>query len=444
MTTKANAGGQDNSASNTDSATNEGDAFIHTSLDDAAYEASLSQAPSPVPTSAPDNAAKSDDKPHAADSAIKEIEDQDANNDKSESITEETSVRELSKLSTEELQKFLDSDEDIDLDTLDKSSGKAGEGKGDDPEGLDTLSGDKGSPTIPKPRFDEVNARVKEKEDRIAALEADLAKSRENEAYLRGLSEGRKSPGQGGDSQGDNASKVDPIKQLDTKLLQINRDYEAALDEIITKFDDGDINMKTFELEKRKLGQIAGKLQRSVVAERQALIEERNNKENTPDPKSVVEQINANPRLRAATEKLVEDNPWINHVPPEGVDMLYNVALIEMEKRKIPNEPTAESTYQLRKLMFMAGKKFGFDKINAASGMPGKVDNLNAAPGGDKPTVEQRKEKLELANQHPAAPGTGGTNAPTDTLNHINYDTVSVRELANMLPTSQMQKMLEG
>lgn len=334
-------------------------------------------------------------------------------------ITETTSIKDLAKLNLDEL-----------LMTEGKkpeAAAKPAEGAEPKPEGEISeadkeLAGIK-TPSIPKPRFDEVNNKAKtlEEENEKLALE---------NARLRGFAEGVTSKGTTSTPE----TTKDPIAEIESDLATLNSDKDLAIINIAKEFDEGKITM--VEAEQRKAAVF--KNVDAIKAVLNTRLEEAKSVPQQPI-EEIHRTVNSDPRLQQATAKLVADNPWLNAVPPEATELLKQIATQEMVKAGIPNVPTVESTWQLRQRIAMVGQRLGYDKLQVQATTPAK-----ATPPAPAVTPEQRKEKLDLAAAHPPAPGVGGTTAlGTDAIGAVvNDQSVSVRDLAKTLPKDTLERVL--
>lgn len=406
---------------------------IITSLDAAAFEAATSKpaAANGADQGTPnvDKAIEGADKGEGADKK----DGGDGNN--------EPSFKDLRSLNPDEINTLLAADDDNFKLPEKKAEGDDAAGKEGEAEGA-ADGGKKATPMIPKPRLDEALNKGKEKDEALTAsekraqeLEAQLAKEREEKAYYRGLAEGAKQNG-----AQPAAPAKDPLAEIDADLNTLEKDRLAAIKLAAKKFDDGEMKMEDFKEEEDKINRQASRLRGVILNKRQKVVEEQS-KPAEPDIAAEEAAINADPRLAAATNTLMDKNPWLSHLPEPAVKMLTVLAAQEMQRLgQDPTQPTPEATWQLRQQMVNVGKSLGYDRITAGAA-PATQPN-GKANGGAQPTAEQRAAKLALAGQQPPAPNLGGTAAPTSTLDGINFDTVKVQDMAKDMPLAQIEQML--
>lgn len=405
-----------------------------TSLDAAAFTAATSQ---PKAADKPADAGK-----HAADAAVDAVnngQDKQGEGDGQAKVAS-PDFKNLRSLKPDDIEKMLASDSD-DIVMPDKKGEGEGEGATTSAEGKEGEPA-KTTPMIPKPRLDEVLNKNKEQDEALEAankrtreLEAELQKEREEKAYLKGLAEGKGQPG----SDKKEPTAQDQVAEIDADLNQLEKDRRAAIKAVAKKFDDGEIKLEEYEEQKANLETQAGKIKNVLVKKRNDIVEQ-----SQPQPKyeEVAANINADPRLQKATDALMQQHPWLNYIPIAAAEMLTNIAQQEMQKDGLnPNVADVETTWQLRQYIARVGKSLGYDRIAAAPAQ-GDQGKANGTANGKQPSASDRSAKLDLAAAHPPAPGLGGTAAPTSTLDGINFDTVSVRDLSKQIPLKQIEDML--
>ena len=307
-----------------------------------------------------------------------------------------------------------------------------GDDAGDEPP---APAGDSKTPMIPKNRLDQVLNRSKLAEAEAKKLADKAIELEKQVAYFKGLADGKTPADKGGDTP----TPADPAKVIESSLNRLESDYEAAIVKVAEEFDDGKITMKEAELRKANINRNRDTIRNNLWREMEKVHAE----QNQPDPEAAKAGILADPILTSNTKQLMDQNPWLGALPQAATDVLYNMALGEMDRRGIANVPTPEATWALRVLMYEAGVALGFNKI-AVAATP-TTPTTTQKVDGQSPTADQRKAKLELANGHPPAPNVGGTTSPgTDVVSAaVNDKNVSARDLAKMLPNQTFDKLLQ-
>lgn len=252
---------------------------------------------------------------------------------------------------------------------------------------------------IPKQRFDEVLSEMRQMRER------DLEKDRQI-AFLAGQIEARKT---GTPADPVPAQQQDPIAEA-----------EAKIDALYQSYDAGEIGMAELKRQERDLQR-----------KRDTLEAERNK----PSPQQVAQQIASDPYLLEKTTQLETENPWLASLAPKAVQhSLLPYAYQLLADRGITVGNDVRSTLALRYAVVQAGKELGFDQR-------GQGASLLVDQKPQMPTVDQRRQKNDLARTHPPAI----TNAGTGAANGQSYTAADIDRLSDVdlmsLPASLLEQI---
>lgn len=366
--------------------------------------------------------------PHTVDEAVKAVEAEQAQPEPAIDI-EKTSVDDLVNMDPAKLQALLEQNGDIDpgastveggtpADTV--NSGEPGATEGADSHGESKVA------MIPKPRFDAV---LTEKNN----LAAENMKLREEKAFLAGVA--AKTTTQA-DSQPQVA--VDPIKEINDKIVEIDKTVEQEIEKVAKQFDNGDITLVDFEREKKKINQNARVLITGQINRRNKLLAERNK----PTPEQIQAEIDNDPDLIAARSDLVKENPWITNTPDNVLDELAQLAQIRLVKQGVEIKQDVDTQWKISWTLAQIGKELGYATVYAEKpGTPAApAPTVKTANNGYSPTPAQTSAKKQLATQTPPLPTMGGSTGPLKPGTDVNVEETSVDDLAK-LPASTLQKM---
>lgn len=145
-------------------------------------------------------------------------------------------------------------------------------------------------------------------------------------------------------------------------------------------------------------------------------------------------------RLQELTGKIESENPWLEKVPNDEIQMLIPFARQDLAAKGIDLDSmagTAAGDLRLREALVERAKVFGYDKRYGGAGQPAK--NAPAAPV-KAPTEEQRKAKEQLALTAPPTPI--GTHAPGESMNSERVDAMSSLDLETM-PMGELKKLTD-
>lgn len=363
--------------------------------------------------------------PHISDQAVTAVNDADnqAAQEQVKGIGELT-TEELENLPPEKLHEFLNMAGD--------EGGDAGNAPEPTPEPTPTptaapAAGNDGAKQpasmIPKPRFDEVLNHNRD-------LEAENARLKEQVAFAAGAA-----------STNPNLPRVaDPLGEVHRQMDDLDKSFNTQMEALVDKFDNGDLTMKQFRQEERKL-QVATQAVYDGLYDKKQEIETARSR---PDPNVRHAEIIKDPRLEALTVKLRQDNPWLEQTSDAQMESMTARAYALANKAGYKITDDVNGTWILRQYIVIAGRELGIDRLYAGgSGQPAaNAGNGSQAPAaGNAPTAQQRKDKIALANQQPPLPTVAGVNAPTNALGTHDLNKMSDVEIADALPTSALEKL---
>lgn len=240
--------------------------------------------------------------------------------------------------------------------------------------------------TIPKARFDEVNARLREAELDKARLEGALATAAELAKAKPAGEEAAEEP------------------QLTPE--QVDAHFDKLVEDVDAKFDAGELSAVEWRQKARQLEKIRNETLDQLAAK------------NAPaEDDAPVESLS----LAEATNHLVKERPWIEKVTADEWEDLRPLAIRALKAEGIELGTDEQSTVLLRGALIMQAEKLGW---NNRAGVPAaKPVETKPEPGAPKPTTgkdgkpltpEQVKAKVELALGQPALPeGSPGADSET-------------------------------
>lgn len=353
--------------------------------------------------------AESGEQPHTVDEAVKAVEAEEAQPQEPEIDVDNTSIDDLVNMEPEKLQALLESE-----------PSKEGEEEKEvaQPEGVEPQKKPGKVDMIPKPRFDEVLVDRNKLEEENLAL-------KEKVAFLSGVAAGAKVA----ESKPATPS-VDPIQEVVAKIQELDATVERQILDASAAFDAGDIGMADYEKKKASILKNASIIKGGLYKKRDNLIAERNR----PSPEQVLQQIEGDPDLQAATRNLVADNPWLSDLPDAQYDDLAELAVIRLKKQGYEIRQDSETQWNIRWTIAQMGKELGLDRLYSPS-----VSTPAPKTNGYTPTPNEVAKK-KMAAQQPPIPTLGGVTAPVKINENIDVDKATIDELAN-LPASTLQKM---
>lgn len=275
-------------------------------------------------------------------------------------------------------------------------------------------------PMIPKPRFDEVNARLQQ-------TAAELQRTREELAYTQGLAD--KTSAQPTTPAAGSPAAAAP------QGPQTVADIDAAQDALALQYDQGEISYAELKKQERALDTRRTQLEAAA---------------NAPRPEDQERAIVNDPAVRLETHQLYAANPWLGGLSKEQVENLSVLANDSLKRQGIKLQATSAHTMLLRKEVIAQGKRMGFDVLlapkaaPAAPPAPGAPTNGGAqpAPGASatQPAPGSPVPPRAAINQPPllAGAGTGTTSAEPyspETMGNMTVDALS------QLPESVLQRM---
>lgn len=298
---------------------------------------------------------------------------------------------------------------------------------GEDPEGGAPASPDQ--PGIPPQRLAKEAEKRRTVEQENEELRAQLAEREKREAYEQGLKDANKQP------------EENPLQIIETNITNLDQTYRAEVIKLANQYKEGDLDPVEYEEAKFKVQDNYERIRGDFLQKHQEVYEQ----QTAPTPQQVEQRVATDPALNQHTESLAQANPWLGHLSDSQLHHLNTLATSALAQQGVGANNTDAVQYvtQVRSAMCQIGVEMGFDKLAPAPADPSAVPaDPNKPDPGTVPTPEQRKEKLDLASQHPPHPTKGGVDAPTDVSNTIDYETITDAELASALPTSVLEKMV--
>lgn len=317
------------------------------------------------------------------------------------------SENDLSRMSLEDIEALTKTDkfnsnqeENKETESSQESPKKEGE-EGEESSGEGDGEQEGEDKTIPL-------ARLKQETEKRRAAEDKYEKLAERIAFL----EGRESNRQQSQKQ-----QEDPLRVIDDTLNKLQETTDAQIKEIWEKADEGELKLSEARAEEAALLRRAQKVANVWQSRRNEIVSERNR----PDPQAIHQRIINDDTLQARTEKLREANPWIDNLTDRQLKTCETEALNSLREEGVSLSADAESTWILRKRIAEVAKELGFDSVSAP---PAQQQALSQ--GRQQPTAQQRKEKIELQNNHPPATAKAGHGLPVDS------NRVQLEEAMNM------------
>lgn len=349
---------------------------------------------------------------------------------KPEDLQDDSEFNSLEKMSENDLDKLLSGEKPNPKPADAPPAPTPAAGEGDPPPAATAPAGTEGQPapavdpkapiaTIPKPRFDEVNNKVKE-------LEAENIKLREERAYLAGRDSKASAPP---------APEVDQEAVIASNLDKLNKNFNDSMLKLAEQYDNGEMTAKEWREKEQKLKAVADTLQNKFLNE----LDDVRAAKSRPDPQAAHQRINSDAWLQEQTQTLRTNNPWLDLVSPKLLEVMRVDALNRLKANGVSIGADVQSTWTLRQEMAAVGKEMGLNNLKAsAPAAPTTQNNPNT------PTTEQGRLKLALAGQQPPMPTSAGVSAPTDALGTYTQETVvnmSDDQLAK-LSTTELDALL--
>lgn len=269
--------------------------------------------------------------------------------------------------------------------------------------------------------------------EEVKTMAEQLEELRLQNAYLMGLQQARQAEQQQGQRQ--SAPAPDPMQEINSAIKKAYDEKEAALDALAEQYDNAEIDRKT---ERQRQREIERQYNESVVP----LVQKREqlSSKNQVDPTYLESQINNDPWLQQNTERLRQENPWIDDIPDRMFQAIQAEALQLMEQRGFKPEPTAQSAWMLRQTIAEVGKNsWQLDKFISGATAP---SSGNKSQPQASASAQDRLSKLELAKKHPPNMGMAGkpSSASEGSLDG-RLQGVTSQELAG-LGTAELERLL--
>lgn len=278
-------------------------------------------------------------------------------------------------------------------------------------------------PSIPKPRFDEVNNKLKATEETALELARKLGHA---EAQLEAAKQQNTAA-----PAAPATPAVDPVQVLNHAIIRLNQQKEEKELKIAEEYDTGTMT----EVEKVKAYKALEKEYAQAVTplynQRNQLIE----RSNAPDPEIVEQQIIDDPWLKSQTQELIKQHPWLETVNESLYNVLHDQAYNQLlaEGRNITQD--VAGTWLLRQKIAEVGKSFGLssDAATVAANTPKPLS----------PEAQNRQAKINLANNHPPSLGqVGSTHVSTSPI-EIDEKT-DPKRLAENMTDAQLTALTTG
>lgn len=346
--------------------------------------------------------------------------------------TTEPTFKELSKFSDEQLDALLKADPKI----ADPAPSAPAAVPPVDPTAAAPAATGEDDPVDPAaPNGYVPLARLNQEIEKRRRSEEEALRLKEERAYFAGKADATAA------APAAPAAPAEDYEAMALKNLQtLTTNYNTAQDTLADKYERGEISYKELKAEERKLNANYQKLESKFQGD----IQEARAQKSAPDPRTLQDQINNHPGLKAKTAEIMQQNPWMAELSPELQTPLRDAAVKLLEKEMIflPDRPTLQDllnyTYDLRLAMVDVAQTWGFGpKTPAAAGTaaPG-------APGAPKADPTAIQSKLRLAGQQPPLPTQAGAALPTDALAGVGAEGMSVEQLSK-LPTAQLDALYE-
>lgn len=234
--------------------------------------------------------------------------------------------------------------------------------------------------TIPKARFDEVNARARQAEEHAAKLAAD-------NAYLRGLADAR------GGIPATGTPAAPPAQQTPEQRLAAVRAEKATL---AKQFDEGELTMADFEAKRDAL---EDKIE--------ALRDERLNERMIAKTGSQASEGSAL-YVETITRQLEKDHPWVGEFEAVGSDADWNylkqLGIERCISKGIDIRQGEIGRYELRKAVAEIADELGpsllaskMARANRAAPAIGQTSQPQPTTPPLSPSVRARQAKLDVA-----------------------------------------------
>lgn len=297
------------------------------------------------------------------------------------------------------------------------------------------MGGDKpaasSAPTVPL-------AALKETREKVRSAAEENEELKQQLAYMAGQLDAMKTSGTAPAALPSSpAAVVDPYDQhlqaVDTELVARNEKFKADKMALAKTYDDAEL---TYSELIRQQEQLEAGYYRDITP----LVQQRediNRAKAAPNPEVVHERLVNDPWVAQRTEQIRAENPWIDRIPQTLFDTLTDQAAQVMQSRGIALDSSPDATVVLRQTIAEVGKKWGLDAFGTQPAAP------SGAPATAMPTVEQRKDKLTLAANHPPSIGkTGMSGQPDDMSARLASDKVTATEIANSLSQAEIERLL--
>lgn len=222
---------------------------------------------------------------------------------------------------------------------------------------------------------------------------------------------------------------VDHEAVIAFNLQKLAENYNDNIVKLAKQFDDGEFTAAEWKQREQQLEASFKKYQQKFTAD----LEEVRIRKNTPDPRTVAQDLENHAGLKAHSTKLEQDNPWLANIPKQLEGPMADAAVEVLAQHNIflPKNPSfqelVEYTADLRSAMVDVARAWGFEKM---AGTPAS----GTTTATQKADPEQIRSKLALARQQPPVTTIAGAALPTDAMSGIQPEHRTTDELAKLSP----------
>jgi len=328
---------------------------------------------------------------------------------------EEKSFDDLLGLSHEELGKLL----------LDGTSPVT---EGDAPSLEEDKKGQHSNHIPPQRLNQEISKRKtveQEAAERIAALEAENVRLREEAAYRAGKVDALQ-------TKADAAPDIDPELVIQQNLQTLEANYDQAVTALAEKFDNGELSAKEWREEESKLQKAKSRLQGDFLNK----LDEVRSQKNAVPVESLWENAGKDSSFIEFANRLVADNPWVSKLPNDLASDLNNKAVEYLETKGITlsSSPTYREILQYRADVSAAvvevGKSWKLDKAFSEE----RAAPATTSPNPNAVDPVKLQSKLDIINKgQPPSPTLAGVSLPTSAIAGLPKD-IDFNDLEKMTP----------
>lgn len=300
-------------------------------------------------------------------------------------------------------------------------------------EGANSAQPQNGSQAVPYARFQQVNQRRQQAEQRAASIEGQNELLRQQLRELSQMAQGAQSqPSQQGQSgqQQNPAQEPQPAEQG-----QINEGISKErqkLEEAAAKYDNGEIQMSEFvRVQSAVDDEVARLRSRQIEESNRRVAEDQASNAKTGQPEySWTDQQ----QLARQAEQLEQQYPWTTVLEPKELNSIANIARQESIDRGQPYGRGAAEDARIRERVAQLSAFYGPMWHPEMVQQPGQQEaqsnggQQQTQPSGPSETGKARQAKLNMAAQQPPNPNDMGNSKPANSA-------PSEAEIMNMSPS---------